>query len=105
VGVLHTPALRIDTSRSPLLAAAAQNTLPFPSLVQLGSEKTVPVRIFHVPHESPLNVLTMMADLLLRTAHATCPVMTGAQDGLPVPVRLMMKKRIHHEAHAAGAIS
>jgi len=47
----------------------------------------------------------MMADLLLRTAHATCPVETGAQDGLPMPVAVPVEMKLPHEAHAAGAIS
>jgi|SRR5271154_474963 hypothetical protein len=47
----------------------------------------------------------MMADLLLRTAHATCPVETGAQDGLPIPVAVPVEMKLPHAAHAAGAIS
>jgi hypothetical protein len=58
VGVLHTPPLRTVTWRSPLVAVAAQHTLPVPSLVQLGSELTVPARLVHVPHVEPLNSLT-----------------------------------------------
>jgi hypothetical protein len=53
----------------------------------------------------PLNVFTMMADLLLRTAQATCPVETGTQDGLPSPVAVPVETKVPHEAHAAGAIS
>jgi hypothetical protein len=79
--------------------------LPFPSLVQLASELTVPVRLFQVPHEVPLKVLTMMADLLLRTAHATSPVETCAQDGLPIPVAVPVEIKPPHEAHAAELIS
>jgi hypothetical protein len=47
----------------------------------------------------------MMADLPLRTAHATCPVETGAQDGLPIPVAVPVETKFPHVAHAAGAIS
>jgi hypothetical protein len=31
--------------------------------------------------------------------------MTGAQDGLPIPVALPVETKLPHEAHAAGAIS
>jgi tetratricopeptide (TPR) repeat protein len=36
------------------VAVAAQSTLPAPSLVQLGSELTVPTRLDHLPHAVPL---------------------------------------------------
>src|ERR1700685_3720685 len=104
VWLLQPPAFRTVTCMAPAVVAA-QNTLPLPSLVQLGSELTAPARLFHVPHAVPLNSLTMMADLPLRTAHATCPVETGAQDGLPMPVALPVETKLPHEAQAAGAIS
>jgi hypothetical protein len=88
-----------------LAAVAAQYTLPVPSLVQLGSELTTPAKLFHAPHFVPLNSLTMMTDLPLRTAHATCPVETGAQDGLPIPVALPVEMKPPQVADAAGAIS
>jgi hypothetical protein len=47
----------------------------------------------------------MMTDLPLRTAHATCPVETGAQDGLPTPVALPVEMKPPQVADAAGAIS
>jgi hypothetical protein len=105
VGVLHAPPLRTVTSRPPLAAVAEQYTLPAPSLVQLGSELTVPAKLFHVPHFVPLNSLTMMTDLPLRTAHATCPAETGAQDGLPIPVAVPVEMKPPQVADAAGAIS
>jgi hypothetical protein len=76
-----------------LAAVAAQYILPVPSLVQLGSELTAPAKLFHAPHFFPMNSLTMMTDLPLRTAHATCPVETGAQDGLPIPVALPVEMK------------
>jgi hypothetical protein len=79
--------------------------LPFPSLVQLGSELTAPATLFHVPHVVPLNLLTMMVDVPLRTAHATCPVETGAQDGLPIPAAVPVGVKLPHAAQAARAIS
>src|ERR1700687_5772697 len=62
-GLLHTPPLRIDHCRLPLVAVAAQITLPAPSLVQLGLELTGPARLFHVPHVVPLNRFTITAAL------------------------------------------
>jgi hypothetical protein len=47
----------------------------------------------------------MMADLPLRTAHATSKVETDAQDGLPIPVALPVEMKLPHVADAAGAIS
>ena len=47
----------------------------------------------------------MMTDLPLRTAHAMCPVETGAQDGLPTPVALPVEMKPPQVADAAGAIS
>jgi hypothetical protein len=47
----------------------------------------------------------MMTDLPLRTAHATGPVETGAQDGLPIPVALPVEMKPPQVADAAGAIS
>jgi|HubBroStandDraft_6_1064221.scaffolds.fasta_scaffold1678834_1 hypothetical protein len=70
--------------------------------VQLGSELTVPARLVHVPHAEPLNSLTMIADLLLRTAHATCPVETSAQEGLPKPVTLPVEMKLPQDPHANG---
>jgi len=87
------------------VAVAAQYTLPVPSLVQLGSELAAPAKLFHAPHFFPLNSLTMMTDLPHRTAHATCPVETGAQDGLPIPVALPVEMKPPQVADAAGAIS
>jgi hypothetical protein len=43
--------------------------------------------------------------LPLRTAHATSPVETDAQDGLPIPVALPVEMKLPHVADAAGAIS
>jgi hypothetical protein len=80
-----------------------QKTLPVPSLVQLGSELTVPARLFHVPHFVPLNSLTIRAEAPLRTAHATSPVETGAQDGLPMPVAVPVEMKLPHVAHESGA--
>lgn len=62
-----------------MAAVAAQYTLPVPSLVQLGSELTTPAK--------------------------TCPVETGAQDGLPIPVALPVEMKPPQVADAAGAIS
>jgi hypothetical protein len=54
-GVLHTPAANVVVSRFPLVAVAAQITLPLPSLVQLGLLLTAPAKLFHAPHALPLN--------------------------------------------------
>jgi hypothetical protein len=85
-----------------LVAVAAQYTLPVPSLVQLGSELTVPAKLVHVPHAEPLNSLTMTADWLLRTAHATCPVETWAHEGLPTPVAIPVDLKLPQDPHANG---
>jgi len=44
----------------------------------------------------------MMADLLLRTAQATCAVETGAQDGLPIPVAFPVEMKLPQDPHANG---
>jgi hypothetical protein len=44
----------------------------------------------------------MIADWLLRTAHATCPVETWAQDGLPIPVALPVDLKLPQDPHASG---
>jgi hypothetical protein len=82
---------------------AAQITLPAPSLVQLGSELTVPASLDHVPHDVPLNWFTMMADAKFRTAHATRPVEACAQDGLPMPVAVPVDTKLPQLADAEGA--
>jgi hypothetical protein len=46
-----------------------------------------------------------MTDLPLRTAHATCPVETGAQDGFPIPLALPVETKLPQLALAAGAIN
>jgi hypothetical protein len=76
--------------------------LPVPSLVQVGSELTVPARLAHVPHREPLNSLTMIVDWLPRTAHATCPVETWAQEGLPKPATLPVEMKLPQDPHANG---
>ena len=101
-GLLHTPPLRIVHCRLPLVAVAAQITLPARSLVHLGLELTGPARLFHVPHVVPLNRFTMMADLPLRTAHATWLPETWAQDGVPIPVPVPVGVKLPQLAHAAG---
>jgi hypothetical protein len=45
----------------------------------------------------------MMAALLLRTAHTTWLVETGAQDGTPTPVPVPVEAKVPQLAHAAGA--
>ena len=71
-GALQAVPLKLDHSRLPLVAVAAQMTLPAPSLVQLGSELTAPAKLVHLaPHAVPLKTLTMMADFPLRTAQTT----------------------------------
>jgi hypothetical protein len=85
-GLLHVAPLNRDHCNLPLMAVAAQITLPFPSLVQLGSELTAPDRVVHVPQEVPLNSLTMTAYFPLRIAHTTWRVVTWAHDGVPIEV-------------------
>jgi hypothetical protein len=85
-----------------LVAVAAQYTLPVPSLVQVGSELTVPDRLDHAPHLEPLNSLTMIVDWLLRTAHATCPVETWAQEGLPKPGTFPVEMKLPQDPQASG---
>jgi hypothetical protein len=58
------------------VAVAAQITLPFASLLQLTSELTEPTRVVHPAQEVPLNWLTIMVDVPLRTAHTTWRVET-----------------------------
>src|SRR5260370_9121985 len=100
-GLLQIPPLRIVHCKLPLVAVAAQITLPAPSLVQLGLELTGPARLFHVPHVVPLNRFTMMADLPLRTAHATWLPETWAQDGVPIPVPVPVEVQLPQLAHSA----
>jgi hypothetical protein len=45
----------------------------------------------------------MMADVPLRTAHATFPVETGAQDGLPKPVAVPVEMKLPQAAQERGA--
>ena len=46
-----------------------------------------------------------MTDLVLRTSHGICPVETGAQDGLPMPVAEPVEVTFPDVAHTAGAVS
>ncbi|SPE32422.1 hypothetical protein SBA7_1220002 [Candidatus Sulfotelmatobacter sp. SbA7] len=102
-GALQMVPLKIDHSRLPLLATAAHITLPAPSLVQLGSELTVPARLVQlVPHAVPLNSFTIMAALPLRTAQTTRSVETWAQDGTPTPVPVPVEMKLPQLAHADG---
>jgi hypothetical protein len=102
-GTLQVVPLKIDHCKLPLVAVAAQITLPVPSLAQLGSELTVPARLVHaVPHAVPLNSFTMMAALPLRTAQTTWSVETWAQDGTPTPVPVPVEMKVPQLAHADG---
>jgi hypothetical protein len=75
--VLQVVPLKIDHCKLPLVAVAAQITLPAPSLVQLGSELTAPTKLVQVvPQVVPLNSFTIMAALPLRTAQTTWSVET-----------------------------
>jgi hypothetical protein len=81
---------------------AAQITSPEPLLVQLGLDATEPGRLVHVPHEVPLNSLTINVLFPLRTAHTALPLGTKAQEGLPMPVALPVEVKLLQEAHADG---
>src|SRR6516162_4973192 len=102
MGTLHVVPLKVDTCNLPLVAVAAQITFPAPSLVQLGSDWTVPARLVHAPQVAPLNSLTMTVDRLLRTAHATWLVETSAHEGMPIPVAVPVEMKLPQLAHAAG---
>jgi len=44
----------------------------------------------------------MMADAEFRTAHTTCPLETGAQDGFPIPVAVPVDTKLPQLAQAEG---
>jgi hypothetical protein len=44
----------------------------------------------------------MIVDWLPRTAHATCPVETWAQEGLPKPATLPVEMKLPQDPHANG---
>jgi hypothetical protein len=92
--------LNKDHCSLPLAAVAAQITLPFPSLVQLGSELTAPGRVIQLPQEVPLNSLTMTAYFPLRIAHTTCLAATWAHDGVPIAVPAPVEMNFPQTAQA-----
>jgi hypothetical protein len=99
-GVVHVLPLNRDHCNLPLMAVAAQITLPFPSLVQLGSELTAPARVIHVPQDVPLNSLTMTAYFPLRIAHTTWLAATWAHDGVPIEVPAPVEMNFPQTAQA-----
>jgi hypothetical protein len=103
-GELQVLPLKIETCRLPVVAVAAQITLPPPSLAQLGSELTVIAKVFHPFQAVPFSSSTIMAALPVRTAQTTCPVTTNAHDGLPTPVAVPVETNAPQEAEAAGII-